>query len=170
MRGNGVCHFRVAFNSSGVNSRSRFCAANPPRAIAMRVSAWLRSLNPAGKYRLPTNPLAAAPPKFAAAIWLCSESDLSTKEMPMRESFARVDSCCWMACNGNLHAREHRSRTSPSPAQFGPRGRSRNSCQTRPPQPANRADMLPADQSCERRRKLVVRIKSVDQRSRSRRP
>jgi hypothetical protein len=79
MRGNGECHLCVAFNSSGVNSRSRFCAAKPPKAIAMRVSAWLRSLNPAGKYRLPTNPLAPAPTKFANAIRLRSESDLSRK-------------------------------------------------------------------------------------------
>ena len=63
-----MCHFCVALNSSGVNSRTRFCAAKPPKEIAIRVSAWLTSLNPAGKYRLPTNPLAPAATKFANAI------------------------------------------------------------------------------------------------------
>jgi hypothetical protein len=88
--------------------------------------------------------------------------------MPTRESFARVDSCWLIACNGNLHAREQRSETSPSPAKFGSRERSRNSCRTRSPPAANHADMLPADQPYEWRHKLAVRIKPVDQRLRSR--
>ena len=82
MRGNGVCHLCVAFSRSGANSRSRFCTAKPPKANAVRVSAWLKLLNLAGKYRLPTNPLAPAPGKHhggggfsRASLRACENND-----------------------------------------------------------------------------------------------
>jgi hypothetical protein len=68
MRGNGACNLCVTFSRSGMNSRSRFCAANPPNANAVRVSAWLRLLNPVGKYRLPTNPARSYKVRYSDSI------------------------------------------------------------------------------------------------------
>jgi len=59
------------------NSRRRFSEPRPPKRAAVRISAWLTSLYPAGRYSFPANPPEAGKVR-KRTICLWPESHLST--------------------------------------------------------------------------------------------